>query len=58
MGAPPIHHIPIRVNDSLSQEIARVEKGVMSNIPNENPLKVRNNKSITKVSRIFPWMMI
>eukprot|EP00090_Calanus_glacialis_P004674 TRINITY_DN13527_c0_g1_i1.p1 TRINITY_DN13527_c0_g1~~TRINITY_DN13527_c0_g1_i1.p1 ORF type:complete len:460 (-),score=70.14 TRINITY_DN13527_c0_g1_i1:189-1568(-) len=40
MGAPPIHHIPIRVNDSLSQEIARVEKGVMSNIPNENPLKV------------------
>jgi len=40
MGAPPIHHIPIRVNDSLSQEINRVEKGVMSNIPNENPLKV------------------
>ena len=46
MGAPPIHHIPIRVNDSLSQEINRVEKGVMSNIPNENPLKVRNIETI------------
>ena len=40
MGAPPIHHIPTRVNDSLSQEIHSVEKGVMNSGPGDNPLKV------------------
>ena len=42
MGAPPIHHLSIRVNDSLSSEINQAEKGVMNQGHNENPLKVRN----------------
>ena len=40
MGAPPIHHIPTRVNEALSQEIHSVEKEVMNSGHDENPLKV------------------
>jgi len=40
MGAPPIHNIPSRVNDSLSLELNQVERGVMNSSQNGNTLKV------------------
>ena len=46
MGAPPIHHIPTKVNDSLNQELSRAETG--NSHENPNPLKVRRDKYADK----------